>query len=301
MSSQMLLFVKVVEQGSISAASRALGQTPSAVSKQIDLLEDQVRYRLLNRTRTGVSPTSDGHDFYEKCKALAEKFEEAEAHIKGLDDRPRGKLKIVSSVAFGKSQLIPRLQSFMDANPDVQVSLELSDRDVDLEAEGIDVAICFAEQRKKPDIVSRRIMESHRILCASPGYLERWGVPKRLADLAQHNCLRISGSNERNEWIGEDEAESAGFEANGNFEGGSADVVYRAALVGLGIARLPCYLVSEKLQSGDLIRVLPGYSQRSAEIAVLFADKRNLAPRIRAFVDFLAGECRVPLDQDRTG
>ncbi|MFX0544060.1 LysR family transcriptional regulator [Roseovarius sp. S1116L3] len=291
-SSQMLLFVKVVERGSISAASRSMGQTPSAVSKQIGLLEDQVRYRLLNRTRNGVSPTPEGRDFFVKCKALAEKFEDAEAHIQSLDGYPRGRLKIASSVAFGKSQLIPVLPRFLEAYPDISVSLDLTDRDIDLEAESFDVAICFAEQRKMPDIVLRKLMQSRRILCAAPSYLRRAGHPECFADLAGHNCLRIAGSHERNEWIAHEAGNGAGFEAKGNFEGNSTDVVFRATLAGLGIARLPSYLVASKLQSGELVRVLPDYSQQNAEIAVLFADKRNLAPSIRVFVDFLVEEFR---------
>ena len=151
-SAQMLIFATVVEQGSISAAARSMGQTPSAVSKQIGLLEDQVHYRLLNRTRTGVSPTQEGQEFYEKCKAMADKFKEAEAMIHNLDGIPRGTLKIASTVAFGKSQLIPALPQFMEENPEVQVSLDLTDREIDLQSEGFDVAICFAEQRKNPDI-----------------------------------------------------------------------------------------------------------------------------------------------------
>lgn len=237
-------------------------------------------------------PTPEGYDFYVKCKALAEKFADAEAHIQSLDGSPRGKLKIASSVAFGKSQLIPVLPKFLEAYPDVSVALDLTDRDIDIEAESFDAAICFAEQRKMSDIVVRKFMHSRRILCAAPVYLERTGRPHSFADLAQHNCLRLSGSHERNEWIWQSGTESAIFEAKGNFEGNSTDVVFRATLAGLGIARLPSYLVAAKLQSAELIRVLPDYSQQDAEIAVLFADKRNLAPRIRVFVDFLVEEFR---------
>jgi len=239
-----------------------------------------------------VLPTPEGHDFYAKCKALAEKFADAEAHIQSLDGSPRGTLKIASSVAFGKSQLIPVLPKFLKAFPDVSVALDLTDRDIDIEAESFDVAICFAEQRKMSEIVVRKFMQSRRILCAAPAYLERAGHPQSFAELAQHNCLRLAGSHERNEWVWQSDAKSATFEANGNFEGNSTDVVFRATLAGLGIARLPSYLVAAKLKSAELIRVLPDYSQQNAEIAVLFADKRNLAPRIRVFVDFLVEEFR---------
>lgn len=286
-ASQMLLFVKVVERGSISAASRAMGQTPSAVSKQIGLLEDHVRYRLLSRTRNGVHPTPEGREFYDRCKALATSFDDVEAYVQSLDGSPRGKLKIASSVAFGKSQIIPVLPRFLELYPEINVSLDLTDRDIDLEAEGYDAAISFAEQRKMPDIVQRKLMKGRRILCAAPSYLDRAGHPSSFSDLANHNCLRIGGSRERNEWVREEADKMPRFEAAGNFSGNSTDVVYRATLAGLGIARLPSYLVAVKLRSGELVRVLPEYSQQNAEIAVLFADKRNLAPRIRVFVDFL--------------
>jgi len=301
MSSQMLLFVTVVEQGSISAAARVVGQTPSAVSKQIAQLEDQVRHRLLHRTRTGVSPTQEGLAFFQKCSAMAEKYNEAESLILNFDGTPRGTLKVASSVAFGKSQLIPALPEFMDAHPEVQLSLELTDRDIDLQAEGFDATICFAESHKSPEIMTRRIMHSRRVLCAAPSYLERKGVPRAFADLDRHNCLRIAGNDARNLWGLGKADESRHFTAEGSFEGNSTDVVFRAALAGIGIARLPCYLADARFLSGELVHVIPEYSPPGTDIAVMFADKRNLAPKIRAFVDFLTRRFRRAPEIDMAG
>ena len=300
-SAQMLIFATVVEQGSISAAARSMGQTPSAVSKQIGLLEDQVHYRLLNRTRTGVSPTQEGQGFYEKCRAMADKFKEAEALIQNMDGIPRGKLKIASTVAFGKSQLIPALPKFMEENPEVQVSLDLKDREVDLQGEGFDVAICFAEQRKNLDVMVRRIMQSRRVLCAAPSYLERCGTPSEFTELARHNCLRLAGSNRRNSWNSGEPINQHAFEAQGNFEGNSTDVVYRATLAGVGIARLPYYMVQEKFHVGELVHVLPEYAPPSTDIVVMFAQRRNLAPKTRAFVDFMVRQFRDAPDQKMAG
>ncbi|MBV1927178.1 MAG: LysR family transcriptional regulator [Rhodobacteraceae bacterium] len=300
-SAQMLIFVTVVEQGSISAAARSMGQTPSAVSKQIGLLEDQVHYRLLNRTRTGVSPTQEGQEFYEKCKAMAEKFADAEAMIHNLDGIPRGELKIASTVAFGKSQLIPALPQFMEENPEVQVSLDLTDREIDLRSEGFDATICFAEQPKNPDIVVRRIMQSRRVLCAAPQYLERSGIPNDFAALAKHNCLRVAGNSQRNAWSSLEPITGDRFEAQGNFEGNSTDVVFRAALAGIGIARLPCYMANAKFRSGELVHVMPEYAPPSTDIVIMFADRRNLAPKTRAFVDYLVQRFRDVRDLQMTG
>ena len=291
-SAQMLIFATVVERGSLSAAARAMGQTPSAVSKQISLLEDHVHYRLLNRSRTGVSTTQEGQEFYDKCRAMAEKFKEAEALILQMDGVPRGKLKIASSVAFGKSQLIPALPRFMDQSPEIEMSLELTDRDIDLQREGYDAVICFAEQRKDPDIVARRIMQSRRVLCASPDYLARRGTPSSFAELARHNCLRIAGNSKRNLWENAESSDGPSFEAHGDFEGNSTDVVFRAALAGIGIARLPEYMTARKFRSGELVHVLPAYSLPSTDITVMFADRRNLAPKTRVFIDFLVQEFR---------
>ena len=292
-SAQMLIFASVVDHGSISAAARNMGQTPSALSKQIALLENQVHYRLLNRTRTGVSPTQEGQDLYEKCKAMAEKFKEAEALILSLDATPRGKLKVVSSVAFGKSQLLPMLPRFLEEYPEIQVSLDLTDRDIDIASAGVDVAIGFAEQWRDPNMIVRRIMPSRRVLCASPAYLKRCGTPTSFAALTDHNCLRISGNRERNCWnTGEAFGGKGLFEAKGNFEGNSTDVIFRAALAGIGIARLPCYMTDPKFALGELIHVLPTYSLPNTDIAATFANTRNLAPKTRAFIDFIVGHFR---------
>lgn len=286
-SAQMLIFVSVVEQGSISAAARSIGQTPSAVSKQIALLEDHVNRRLLNRTRRGVSPTQEGQEFYEKCRDMAEKFREAQALIGDLDDTPRGVLRVAATVAFGKSQLIPALPRFIERFPELRVSLDLTDRAIDLQTEGFDAAISFSEQRQNPDTVARKIMQSRRVLCAAPAYLERFGTPTSAEDLARHSCLRLSGNPDRNFWSGLAPAADPPFEAQGAFEGNSTDVIYRAALAGLGIARLPCYMAGRKFESGELVRVLPDYAAQTTEIFVMFAERRNLAPRTRAFVDFV--------------
>ena len=287
-SAQMLVFVKVVEMGSISAASRSSGQTPSAVSKQIGHLEDRVGRRLLHRTKAGVSVTEDGREYYEKCRAMADRFLEAEDHFSAFNSRPMGTIRVASSVVFGKSQLISALPEFLDLYREITVSLELTDRHVDLEEEGFDVAINFAEQLTNPNVIAKKIMKNERILCASPGFIERHGSPKSFSDLSNFNCLRTSNFVGRNAWQAQLDGTSHTVDATGNFAGNSADAVYQAALAGLGIARLSTYLVAAQITLGNLVRLFPDYAQSNADIAVIFANKRNLAPKIRVFVDFLA-------------
>tara|TARA_R110002049_G_scaffold23781_6_gene84723 strand:- start:114156 stop:115067 length:912 start_codon:yes stop_codon:yes gene_type:complete len=286
-SAQMLVFVKVVELGSISAASRAMGVTPSSLSKQIGHLEDRVHHRLLHRTKSGVSLTDDGLDFYVKCRAAADKFLEAQDHFAGDDGTPRGTLRVASSVAFGKAQLISVLPQFLARYPAITLSLELTDRQVDIEDENFDVAISFAEQLTNPNVVARKIMNNDRILCAAPAFLAAAGMPRDFADLANFNCLRTSNAVNRNAWQAQIHGITYTVDANGNFVGNSADAVYQAALAGLGIARLSTYLVADKIASGALVHLFPAYAQTHADVTATFADKRNLSPKTRVFVDFL--------------
>ncbi len=286
-TSQMLAFVRVVETGSISAASRAGGQTPSAVSKQIGHLEDHVGHRLLRRTRAGVSLTEEGKRYYEKCRAVAEKFYEAEDYINSFSDAPSGLLRVASSVAFGKAQLMHVLPEFLEKYPDIKFSLELTDRTIDIEEESYDAAISFAEQLTNPNVIVRRIMRNERILCAAPRFIARHGAPATFAELTRYNCLRTSNARGRNAWHAELDGIRYSVEADGNFEGNSADAVFIAALSGLGVARLSTYLVADKIASGELVRLFPEYTQNHADVAVSYAQKRNLSPSIRAFVDFL--------------
>ncbi len=294
LSAQMIAFVNVVEMGSISAASRSGGQTPSAVSKQIAHLEDHVGHRLLHRTKTGVSLTGEGRELYEKCRAVAEKFHEAEEHISAITGNPKGILHVASSVAFGKSQLIPALPDFLVLYPEITVSLELTDRPVELEDENFDAAVNFAEQLKNPNVIAKKIMKNERILCASPKFIKNFGTPETFDDLKNFNCLRTSNGIERNAWQAELDGVTHTVDATGNFVGNSADAVYVAALAGLGIARLSTYVVADKIAAGELVRLFPAYVQEHADIAVIFANKRNLAPKIRVFVDFVAERFRRP-------
>jgi len=292
LSAQMLIFVTVIEQGSISAAARVMGQTPSAVSKQIAFLEDHVHHRLLHRTPKGVSATDEGHAFLEKCKELSRAYQDAESFIANFDGKPRGTLKVVSSVAFGKSQIIPILPQFLKMNPSLRVALELTDRKVDIEQEDFDVAIQFAEQSLGSNLIVRKIMENERVFCAAPAYLEQHGWPGSFEDLVAHNCLLTSGRDARNAWVVRENGQKVTLDVSGNFQGNSADVVYRATLAGLGIARLSTYLVAGALERAELVRIFPDYAQEHADIAVVFADKRNLAAKVRVFVDFLAEHFR---------
>lgn len=287
-SSQMVLFAKVVESKSFSAAARAVGHSPSAVSRQIGNLEDRLGVRLLNRSKQGLSLTAEGHAFSERCTEVVAKISDAEAFVSSMGAHPKGALRVVATVAFAKTQLLPILPEFFQRFPDVEMSLELTDRSIDLAAENIDVAIRFTEQIDDRSVIARKLAGNRRIICAAPAYVAKFGTPQNAKDLVQHNCLRLSTVTSWNDWHLGDASQGAPILIKGNFETNSADGIYHAALAGLGVARLSTYLVGADLKTNRLVRVLPDYSDEGSDILAIYSERRNLSPKVRAFIDYLA-------------
>lgn len=287
LSSQMILFARVVEGGSFSAAARELSHSPSAVSKQIGALEDRLGLRLLSRTQHGISLTEEGRVFYSRCAEVAATVADTRSLLESMAGHPRGVLRVTATVAFGKAQILPILPAFLETVPDLRISLELTDRHADVYSEDVDVAIRFSEQIEDNAMIARKLAPNRRILCAAPSYVERCGMPRTPEDLTAHNCLRLSTVEKWNDWSFGDGATAKRVAVDGNFEANSADAVYHAALAGLGVARLSTYLVGGDIAAGRLVRILPEYIHADSSIFAIYSEKRNLAPKIRAFLDFL--------------
>ncbi|WP_108658560.1 LysR family transcriptional regulator [Acuticoccus kandeliae] len=287
LSSQMVLFAEVVEGGSFSAAARSRDHSTSAVSRQIGLLENRLGVRLLNRSHQGISLTREGQVFFEKCVALAENVSEAEALVRSMGAHPTGTLRIASTVAFAKSQVMPLLPEFLERYPEIRISLEVSDSEEALASEEFDISLRFSEQIANPNVIVRRLAPNRRVLCASPAYVARNGAPRSLDQLSGHNCLALSKVASFNDWMSAAPAAKTRPRLTGNFEASSADLLYHAALAGVGIARLSTYLVGDDIAAGRLVRLIPDYIDTSSDIVAVYLDRRNLAPKVRAFIDFL--------------
>lgn len=288
LASQMILFAHVVEHGSFSASARDFGHTPSSVSKQIGLLEDRLGVRLLNRTTRGIVLTEDGKAFYARCAEIARAVNDAESMVVSLGDRPQGTLRVAATVAFAKAILLPLLPAFLAKNDDLKLVLDVTDRPVEIAEGEADVAIRFTEQITDPSVVARRLATNRRVICAAPSYLKAHGMPDRPEDLLQHNCLRLSTVSSWNDWDFPGPNGPGVLHVTGNFEANSADSVYHAVLAGLGVARLSTYLVSDDIRAGRLVRILPEYVQENSDMLAVYASRRNLPPKVRVFVDFLA-------------
>jgi DNA-binding transcriptional LysR family regulator len=288
-AAEMNAFVRVAERGSFAAAAADLGLTPSALSKLVARIEDRLGVRLLTRTTRKLALTAEGELFVARSREILASIEAAEAEVTAASERPRGHLRISVGTAVAKQILGPAIPVFLDNYPDITVELHVSDRQVDLVAEQIDVAIRSGALGDST-LVARKVGEATRVICASPRYLEKHGTPQVPADLLQHNCLTLPGP-AWSQWPFHTHEGINRLAVSGTFTSDNADLLLDMAMAGLGIARLADFMVARALRDGALVRLLvDSHVPESFPIHALTVPGRHRAPRIRAFVDFLAEE-----------
>jgi DNA-binding transcriptional LysR family regulator len=291
--SGLAVFAQVVDSGGFSAAARTLGLTPSAVSKQIGLLEDRLGARLLHRTTRRVALTEVGAAFYERARGVLTALDEAERSVTDLNAVPRGTLRLSIPVHFGQFHIAPILPGFMAQYPEVTLDLDMSDRYVDLIGESIDVAVRIGGLQDSSLIV-RRLAPNRRIVCASPAYLAAHGTPAAPADLAEHNCLTFHQHGPAVEWrFGEGERRQT-VRVSGTLQANNIEALRAAAVAGVGIIRMSAYVLAGELAEGRLVPVLADFEARDAEVYALYPAARHLSPKVRAFVDYLADRIGRP-------
>lgn len=288
----ILIFMAVVDAGSFIAGGLAVGLSRSAAGKAVIRLEDRLGARLLNRTTRTLSLTDEGRMFYERGLQILASVDEAEASVAGQNSTPRGVLRLTVPNAFGRFAVLPLLEKYLRAWPDIQVEVSFIDRLGDIVEEGFDLAIQIgATTTSDTRLVSRVIATYKAWLCASPSYLAERGEPGEIEDLAAHDCLIFASRNQRQGWRFRGEG-GPWVKAQGRsrLRLDSAEAIRDAALAGLGIALLPDFLIADDLVAGRLLQVLPGLETDDAKIVALYPDKRLLEPRVRRFIDLMVEE-----------
>jgi DNA-binding transcriptional LysR family regulator len=279
-------FTEVVRHGGFAAAARELGVSRSVVNKQVIALEKALGTQLLNRTTRKVSATESGIAFYERSLGILADLREAEQAISELQGEPRGSLKINAPMSFGTLHLAPALAGFMTQYRDLQVQLTLNDRFIDVIEEGFDITIRIAAL---PDssLIARKIVAARRVLCASPRYLEQYGIPQHPQELKNHPCLHYGYLASGTLWkfsgaAGEHTVHVAGVLCSNN-----AEVLKVAACEGLGIALLPTFIAGADLQEGTLTTLMPDYQAPAIAVYAIYPPNRHLTAKVRLFIDFL--------------
>lgn len=285
---EMAVFAEVVEAQSFSGAARTLGISKSAVSKQIARLEDRLGVRLLNRTTRRLSLSEAGETYYQASRRVLDEAEAAETAVSSLAAAPHGLLKLNAPMSFGFLHLARAIPLFHARYPQIVVDMAMNDRFVDLVEEGYDLAIRIGDMRDS-SLIARRLAPSRAILCASPDYLKRQGTPTQPEDLKHHACLIYSNQDQRDAWRFTGPKGTVSVKVKGPLHANNGDALCSAALAGMGIVRLPSFIVSEHLLAGRLLPVMCHLPLAGQGIYAVYPHQRNLSAKVRAFVDFLAG------------
>jgi len=278
----------VVEANSFTRAADNLDIPRATVTTTIRNLEHSLKVRLLNRTTRSVSLTHDGAAYYERCARIVADLEETEAAFRDVAKRPQGRLRVDVPSTIGKLILIPRLSEFHDRYPDVELIIGMGDRQVDLVREAVDCVIRVGELQDS-SLVARRIGNTKAVNCASPEYLERYGIPTSIEDLQYHHAVGYFSSRTGHnfDWEFSVDGESVPVKMRSNVSVNDGEAYIACGLQGFGLVQPPRLLALPHLQSGSLVEVLPHLSPTSMPISAAYMQNRHLSPKVRAFVDWV--------------
>lgn len=284
------IFAKVASAGSLTQAASDMGLSLAVVSKRLAALEEKIGVRLLNRTTRRQSLTLEGSQFHEYCVSILAEVQRAETAMQRSRSEVAGLLKISAPRIFGCKYVAGLVAEFQDMHPNLRVELNLSDEIVDLVDAGIDVALRFGALLDST-MTARYIAPSQRILCASPGYLQRHGVPLTPHDLAQHRCILYGTRNTRH-WLFQQEGQPVSVEIDSTFLCNDGNAAQALAIAGAGIFFKSLWDVGSELLDGTLMRVLESYSAPIDPLHLVYPHALHLTPRVRSFADFAIEKLR---------
>jgi len=294
----MVTLARVVDAKSFSEAARRMNASKSRVSKAIAKLERSLGARLLNRSTRGLSMTELGTAFYAHCSRIVEEAEQAKQLVDRLHVEPRGVLRVTTSVAFGTLHIAATLPEFLGLYPDLSVDMTIADRIVDPVEERYDVAIRIVREPAL-DLVARRLAPMRRVVCATPKYFQRYGVPNTPQDLKQHNCLHYTHFGAQGEWHSTGPDGAISVPVSGTLRINDDEALSQAVLAGLGVALLPTFIIGDAVQSERLRTVPSEYVPRERSIYAVYLQSIYPPAKVRAFVESLPERFGPELYWDR--
>jgi LysR family transcriptional regulator for bpeEF and oprC len=286
----MQIFARVVEMHSFSRAAESLSLPSSRITRVVKELEAFLGVRLLQRTTRHISLTPDGSLYYDHCRRLLADIQAVESSFPGSAGQPRGRLRVDMTLSLARLVIIPAIKDFQSRFPDVELTLTMADRTVELVQEGIDCVIRAGTPQDSPTLVAKRVGAFDWITCASPEYLMLHGTPKTLQDLSKHEAVGYLSSRTARplEWHYVVDGEDCCIGMQERLIVNDTDAYVACALEGLGIIRAGSYMVTQHLRTGRLRRVLEDYAAPAVPLSVLYPQNRHLSPTVRAFVDWVS-------------
>jgi len=276
-------FVSVAELGSFTQASKQLAISTAQVSRQVSALENRLNIKLLYRTTRKVSLTEEGRVFYQHCRSVLDGLNEAERVITNLQATPQGKIKLTAPVTYGEQYIIPLINDFIAQYSEVEVSVYLTNKQIDLVDEGYDLAVRLGRLTDST-LMAKKLSKRTNYVCASPTYLKQYGTPHTLSELEQHNCLLGTLDYWRFNELGKEK----NIRVTGGLRFNSGVGLVDATLKGLGIVQLPDYYVQQYFNDSVLVSLLDNYRMPDEGIWAVYPHNRHLSPKIRLLVEYLS-------------
>lgn len=278
-------FIRIVESGSLTAAADAMDVSQPSMVRTLAALERELGVRLLNRTTRRMSLTDEGRDYYDRARQIVAAVEEAQLSLSARRTTPKGRLRIASSVSFGRTFVAPVVAEFLAANPQVNIELLLLDRVVDLVEEGMDLAVRVA---KLPDssMVAHGIGDVHRVVVASPALLKASGMPKTPTELRTLRCVSFTGVTSPGHWDFHDGRKLTQVPVASALVTNQIDAGVLACVQGVGFGRFFDYHVLNEIKSGRLVRVLRKFEGEAIPASIVYPSSRHQSPNVRSFVAF---------------
>ncbi len=278
------IFARVIEAGSFTAAARLLGMPKTTVSRRIAALERELGVRLLQRTTRSLNMTDAGRLYYAESSQALRRIEDANLRLAEARAEPAGTIRISAPVGFSSHFLQEAIFDFLATYAKASVELRLTDERLNLIDNGIDLAFRTG-QLEDSTLIARRLGTTYRLLCASPAYLARSGIPAKPADLASHDCVIAGPSASHVQWLLEGPHGQEAVSVSGRFAANEMQAVKEAAVAGYGIAQLPYGVAFGCIADGRLQRVLDGYRTASGGLHVVYPSSTHLSPLVRAFIE----------------
>lgn len=291
----MRVFAKVVEQGSFARAALALNMSNAVVSRHVAELETHLATRLLNRTTRRLSLTETGQAYLLRVQQILQEVDDAETMVSSHAATPGGTLRIYSQIGFGRLQLARLLPLYAQRYPDVILDVTLSDQGTDLVEEGFDVGLFTGLQKFDSSMVARQLGISEILLCASPSYIKKHGAPATPKDITDHVCLNYSNVEQlRHHWpvVGPKGVTNIPIESR--MLSNNGDFLRHSAAAGMGLVISPSFSLSEDLESGRLIRLLPRHHLGQVSVMMVYPSRRLQSAKMKSFVEFMTAQFPKP-------
>ena len=281
----MRVFAKVVEQGSFARAAQAMDMSNAVVTRHVADLESHLATRLLNRTTRKLSLTETGQVYLERVKHILQEVDDADAIASSQSQKPSGTLRIYSVLGFGKQQLAELLPIYAQDNPDVTLDVTLSDRTVDLVEEGFDVGIFLGLQKFDVSMIARQLGIAEVLMCASPGYVKKYGSPKIPEDVSKHICLNFSNVEVlRHHWPVIGPSGAVNIPITSKMLSNNGDLLRHSAAANMGIMISPSFALTDDLKSKRLVRLLPNHHLGQVSVVMVYPSRRLLSAQVRSFI-----------------